>query len=90
MGYWMHRLYQMYSVIAMFLSPEAIAAQHICITIVSIFHVVPISLSMAFSVLIGNTIGAKRLRETRAYMRLGLALGCLWGLGCASVMLLFR
>ena len=53
----------MYSVISMFLPTDVIAAQHISIGIVSIFHVLPISVSMAFSVLVGNMIGAQRVKE---------------------------
>lgn len=53
----------MYSVISMFLATDVIAAQHISIGIVSIFHVLPISVSMAFSVLVGNMIGAQRVKE---------------------------
>ena len=80
MGYWMHRSYQIFSVIAMFLQADVIAAQHICITIVSIFHVLPISFSMAFSVLVGNMIGAKRVKEAKEYVKLAIISGLAWGL----------
>jgi MATE family multidrug resistance protein len=90
MGYWMHRSYQIFSVIAMFMASQVIAAQHICITIVSVFHVVPISLSMAFSVLVGNMVGARRIREARAYVKMGIGCGVVWGVACSLTMLIFR
>ena len=63
----------------MFMSSDVIAAQHICIGIVSIFHVLPISLSMAFSVLVGNMIGAQRVKEAWRYIEIGLLTGATWG-----------
>ncbi|TNV79669.1 hypothetical protein FGO68_gene6084 [Halteria grandinella] len=90
MGYWLHRSYQMFSVITLFMSSDVIAAQHICISIISIFHVIPISLSMAFSVLVGNMIGASQIKEAKAYVKFGLTSGILWGIFCALVLTLFR
>lgn len=69
---------------------EVIAAQHICIGIVSMFHVVPISLSMAFNVLVGNMIGARRVREAKRYVEMGIACGVAWGVICAIVLLTFK
>lgn len=81
----------MYSVIAMLLlSADVIAAQYICINIVSIFHVIPIALSMAFSVFVGNMIGAKRIREAREYVKLSVITGTIWGIACGSVMVIFK
>lgn len=90
MGYWQHRSYQMYSVISMFLPSDVIAAQHISIGIVSIFHVLPISLSMAFSVLVGNMIGAQRVKEAWRYVEMGLMCGVGWGMVCALMMTAFK
>ena len=45
---------------------------------------------MAFSVLIGNMIGAKKIRETKAYIRLGITIGALWGITCSLIMITFR
>ncbi len=80
----------MYSVITMFMPSDIIAAQHICIGIVSIFHVIPISLSMAYSVLVGNMIGASRVKSAHAYVRMGLISGITWGVFSAAVMTVFK
>jgi len=80
----------MYSVITMFMPSDIIAAQHICIGIVSIFHVIPISLSMAYSVLVGNMVGASRVKTARAYVRMGLISGISWGLFSATIMIAFK
>ena len=90
MGFWQHRSYQMYSVITIFMPSEILAAQHICIGIVSIFHVLPISLSMAYSVLVGNMIGAARVQSAHAYVKMGLISGISWGLFSATVMTVFK
>ncbi len=81
----------MFTVIVIVLMPtEMIAAQHICIGIVSIFHVIPIALSMAFSVFVGNMIGAQRIREAREYVKLSVITGSLWGTSSAILMTLFK
>jgi MATE family multidrug resistance protein len=81
----------MFSVIAMlFLPTDIIAAQHICINIVQIFHVIPIALSMAFSVYVGNMIGAKRVREAREYAKLSVITGAIWGIICCLIMNIFE
>jgi multidrug resistance protein, MATE family len=91
MGIWQYWSYQMYSVIAMlFMAANVIAAQHISINIVSIFHVLPIALSMAFSVFVGNMIGAKRTREAREYVKLSVITGTIWGIVSGSIMILFK
>lgn len=91
MGIWQHWSYQMYSVIAMlFMSSNVIAAQHICINIVSMFHVIPIALAMAFSVYVGNMIGAKRIREAREYVKLSVIIGSLWGIICGLIMVTLK
>ncbi len=91
MGIWQYWSYQMYSVIAMLFMPSnVIAAQHISMNIVSIFHVLPIALSMAFSVFVGNMIGAKRIREAREYVKLSVITGFSWGLISGSFMILFK
>jgi MATE family multidrug resistance protein len=91
MGIWQHWSYQMYSVIAMlFMNANVIAAQHICINIVSIFHVIPIALAMAFSVFVGNMIGAGKTKEAREYVKLSIITGTVWGLVCGSVLIAFK
>lgn len=91
MGIWQHWSYQMYSVIAMlFMSSNVIAAQHICINIVSIFHVIPIALAMSFSVFVGNMIGAKRVSEAREYVKLSIITGSLWGIICGTIMIVLK
>ncbi|TNV80766.1 hypothetical protein FGO68_gene5312 [Halteria grandinella] len=91
MGIWQHWSYQMYSVIAIGLThADVIAAQYICINIVSIFHVIPIALSMAFSVFIGNMIGSKRVADAKAYVKLGIITGLLWGVACGTIMIIFK
>jgi MATE family multidrug resistance protein len=72
------------------MSSTVIAAQHICITIISIFHIIPISLSMAFSVLVGNMIGAKRIVDAKGYVYIGLSTGAIWGLLSSLILTLFR
>ena len=45
---------------------------------------------MAFSVLVGNMIGANKVRETQEYVKLAVASGVTWGLLCTLVMIIFR
>ncbi len=54
------------------------------------FHVVPISLSMAFNVFVGNMIGARRTCEAGKYVRMGEICGIIWGIVSASVMIGFK
>jgi MATE family multidrug resistance protein len=54
------------------------------------FHVIPIALAMAFSVFVGNMIGARRITEAREYVKLSVILGTIWGLLCGLIMLFFR
>ncbi len=45
---------------------------------------------MAFSVLVGNMIGAKRFREAREYAKLGVMTGVVWGAICCMVLMVFK
>jgi Na+-driven multidrug efflux pump len=81
----------MYTVMVILMMPtEMIAAQHICIGIVSIFHVIPIALSMAFSVFVGNMIGAQKVREAREYVKLSVVTCSIWGITSCTIMLIFK
>ena len=45
---------------------------------------------MAFSVFVGNMIGAKRTREAREYVKLSIITGTIWGLVSGTFMILFK
>ena len=45
---------------------------------------------MAFSVFVGNMIGAKRVREAREYVKLSVVTGSLWGIVCGLIMIVFK
>lgn len=45
---------------------------------------------MAYSVLVGNMIGAKRIEESKSYVRMALITGIGWGIFCSLVMIVFK
>lgn len=67
-----------------------IAAYQTALNIVSFLYMIPISISMAQTVLVGFEVGAKRYRDARAYSWLGIILAIIIAVCTGTLVVLFR
>ncbi|WP_409276061.1 MATE family efflux transporter [Neobacillus sp. SCS-31] len=71
-------------------SVTTIAAYQSALNIVSFLYMVPISISMAQTVLVGFEVGARRYRDARAYSWLGIFLAIISAVCTGTLVVLFR
>ncbi|MDQ0157146.1 MATE family efflux transporter [Robertmurraya andreesenii] len=67
-----------------------IAAYQSALNIVSFLYMIPLSMSMALTVLVGFEVGAKRNRDAQVYSWLGIALSVLIALITGTLVIIFR
>ncbi|MFC4321182.1 MATE family efflux transporter [Litchfieldia salsa] len=67
-----------------------IAAYQSALNIVSFLYMIPISISMALTVLVGYEVGAKRYKDARSYSWIGINLSILIALVTGLLVVIFR
>ncbi|CDW78129.1 multidrug and toxin extrusion protein 2 [Stylonychia lemnae] len=82
-GWW---AFDVFTFIGTFMSLEVMAAQTVCRNIVLIFYMIPVGLSQASSVMVGNMIGKKNIQGARVYGQMCSLTSFAWG--CASVLVM--
>ncbi len=83
----------MFAVVTILLSKfnvTTIAAYQSALNIVSFLYMIPISISMAQTVLVGYEVGARRYKDAKAYSWLGIYLAILIALITGVLVVLFR
>lgn len=83
----------MFAVVTILLSKfnvTTIAAYQSALNIVSFLYMIPISISMAQTVLVGFEVGAKRYKDAKAYSWMGIYLSILIALVTGLLVVLFR
>ncbi|WP_168121529.1 MATE family efflux transporter [Paenibacillus sp. HB172176] len=71
-------------------STMTVAAHQIALSFSTLIFMVPLSISMGLTILVGYSFGGGRLKAARKYSLLGIGLGVLYMMLCAMVLLLFR
>ena len=67
-----------------------IAAHQAAMNFASLLYMVPLSISMGLTILVGFETGGKRLKDAKQYSYLGIGISLSLALACASILLLFR
>ncbi|WP_246939262.1 MATE family efflux transporter [Bacillus pinisoli] len=83
----------MFAVVTILISKYAIstiAAYQSALNIVSFLYMIPISISMALTVLVGFEVGAKRYKDAKIYSWLGIWLSILVALFTGILVVIFR
>ncbi|RSK26633.1 MATE family efflux transporter [Bacillus sp. HMF5848] len=83
----------MFAVVTILISKynvTTIAAYQSALNIVSFLYMIPLSISMALTVLVGYEVGAKRQKDARAYSWLGIGLSVVIALSTGLFVVLFR
>ncbi len=57
-----------------------LAAQTVSTSLVMIFYMVPVGLSMAASILVGMKIGSRNMREAKIYAKMSVLSAFMWGI----------
>lgn len=71
-------------------STEVISAHQIAMNFTSLLYMVPLSIAMGATILVGHEIGAKRFNDARTYSWLSVATAICFSLVSISILLLFR
>ncbi|WHY03036.1 MATE family efflux transporter [Neobacillus sp. DY30] len=83
----------MFAVVTILLSKfnvTTIAAYQSALNIVSFLYMIPISISMAQTVLVGYEVGARRYKDAKSYSWLGIYLGIIIAVITGVLVILFR
>lgn len=83
----------MFAVVTILISKynvTTIAAYQSALNIVSFLYMIPISISMALTVLVGYEVGAKRFKDARAYSWLGIAISVIIAIVTGLLVVIFR
>jgi multidrug resistance protein, MATE family len=83
----------MFAVVTILLSKfniTTIAAYQSALNIVSFLYMIPISISMALTVLVGYEVGAGRYKDAKTYSWLGINLSILFALVTGLLVIIFR
>ncbi|MBM7647884.1 MATE family multidrug resistance protein [Bacillus ectoiniformans] len=82
-----------FSAVTLFMSnysTHVIAAHQIAISFASLIYMIPLSISMSLTILVGFEVGAKRLKDAKAYSWLGVATAASISVVCTILLFLFR
>ncbi|KAB7709002.1 MATE family efflux transporter [Bacillus aerolatus] len=71
-------------------STNVIAAHQVAINFSSLLYMIPLSISMSLTILVGFEVGAARLKDAKIYSWMGVALAVTFSLICITLLLLFR
>ncbi|WP_079508985.1 MATE family efflux transporter [Mesobacillus jeotgali] len=83
----------MFAVVTILISKfniTTIAAYQSALNIVSFLYMIPMSISMALTVLVGFEVGARRYKDAKIYSWLGIYLGAVIAIGAGLLVVLFR
>ncbi len=83
----------MFAVVTILISKFAIttiAAYQTALNVVSFLYMIPVSISMALTVLVGFEVGSKRFKDAKVYSWLGIGLSMLIALVTGLLVVLFR
>ncbi|RSK51794.1 MATE family efflux transporter [Bacillus canaveralius] len=67
-----------------------IAAHQIAINFASFLYMIPLSISMALTIVVGFEVGAKRYRDAKEYSWIGIGLAVILSIVCGFILLQFR
>lgn len=93
MGFSMFFETSMFAVVTILISKftvETVAAYQSALNIISFLYMIPLSVSMAITVLVGFEVGARRFRDAKSYSWLGLALSIFIAMFAGLAVVIFR
>ncbi|PWW30170.1 MATE family multidrug resistance protein [Cytobacillus oceanisediminis] len=68
---------------------KVIAAHQIALNFASLLYMIPLSISMALTIVVGFEVGAARYGDAKEYSWIGVVIAVLMALVCAAILLLF-
>jgi len=71
-------------------STEIISAHQIALNFTSLLYMIPLSISMGATILVGQSIGAGQLKDAKHYSYLGIGFAMLFSFVAIGILLLFR
>lgn len=71
-------------------STITIAAHQVAINFSTLLYMIPLSISMALTIVVGYEIGAKRFNDAKQYSLLGICIAVVMALVCASIIIVLQ
>lgn len=71
-------------------STKVVAAHQVAINFASLLYMIPLSISMSLTIIVGFEVGASRLRDARTFSWLGVGTAVFFSLMCIGLLMLFR
>lgn len=71
-------------------STETISAHQVALNFTSLLYMIPLSISMGVTILVGQEVGAKRLQDARQYGYFSIGLAILFSFIAVAILLVFR
>ncbi|WP_100331330.1 MATE family efflux transporter [Bacillus xiapuensis] len=82
-----------FSAVTLFMSEystNVIAAHQVAINFSSMLYMIPLSISLSLTIVVGFEVGAKRMRDAKLYSWLGVSMAVCISLLCTIMLFLFR
>jgi MATE family multidrug resistance protein len=82
-----------FGVVALFMAQYGtvtIAAHQAAISFASLVYMVPLSIGLALTIIVGFEIGARRYHDAQQYSKLGIGIAVLMAIGCAIGLFIFN
>lgn len=71
-------------------STAVISAHQIAMNFTSLLYMIPLSIAMGATILVGHEVGAKRYKDAKTYSWLGVATAVMFSFISSSILLIFR
>ena len=71
-------------------STGVISAHQIALNFTSLLYMIPLSISMGATILVGQSVGAGQLKDAKHYSYLGIVFAILFSFISIAVLLMFR
>jgi MATE family multidrug resistance protein len=72
------------------MATDVLAAQTILKDLAMIIYMIPSGLSLSTKILVGNYIGASKIKQVQFYTKLGLTLGFIWSIFSVLLINIFK
>ncbi|MFK2824126.1 MATE family efflux transporter [Bacillus sp. B190/17] len=82
-----------FSAVTLFMSEystNVIAAHQIAINFATLLYMLPLSISMSLTIIVGFEVGASRLKDAKVFSWLGVGTAVIFSLLCITILMLFR
>ena len=79
-----------FTIIASYMDPASLTAQHIIRNITLFTFMIPVGITIASQIMVGNNIGANKVAVAKAYSFMCFKTAVIWALCTIALLIIFR